>query len=312
MPVLAHVGSGTLEPLQVLPLVVIAAAYAIRARTLAGRGKPVPTWRQMSFAAAIMLMLVALVSPVAHMGEELLVAHMAQHLVLGDLAALLIVLGLTGPLLQPLLSAPGLGWLRALVHPLVALPIWVANLVLWHVPALYQGALSNGALHALEHASFLGAGVLMWMALLGPLPKPGWFGNPARLAYVIAIRFGGAALGNAFMWAGTAFYPDYGPSEASWDITPLADQGAAGVVMTMEQGLVTLGLFTWLFFRWANETEERQRLLDLADARGIPLDEARAARAVAAGEGARLEERLRERVNGSPAGAEAKPSTRPE
>jgi putative membrane protein len=295
MPVLAHVGSGTLEPLQILPLVVIAVAYAIRARTLDARGKPVPMWRQVSFASAVALILVALVSPVAHMGEELLVAHMAQHLVLGDLAALLIVLGLTGPLLQPLLSAPGLGWLRALVHPLVALPIWVANLVLWHVPALYQGA-----------------GVLMWMALLGPLPKPEWFGNPARLGYVIAVRFGGAALGNAFMWAGTVFYPDYGTGEASWDIRPLADQGAAGVVMTLEQGLVTLGLFTWLFFRWANETEERQRLLDLADARGIPLDEARAARAVAAGKGARLEERLRERVNGNPAAAEAKPSTRPE
>jgi putative membrane protein len=312
MPVLAHVGSGTLEPLQILPLVVIAVAYAIRARTLDARGKPVPMWRQVSFASAVALILVALVSPVAHMGEELLVAHMAQHLVLGDLAALLIVLGLTGPLLQPLLSAPGLGWLRALVHPLVALPIWVANLVLWHVPALYQGALSNGGLHALEHAAFLGAGVLMWMALLGPLPKPEWFGNPARLGYVIAVRFGGAALGNAFMWAGTVFYPDYGTGEASWDITPLADQGAAGVVMTLEQGLITLGLFTWLFFRWANETEERQRLLDLADARGIPLDEARAARAVAAGQGARLEERLRERVNGNPAAAEAKPSTRPE
>ena len=63
--------------------------------------------------------------------------------------------------------------------------------------------------------------------------------------------------------------------------------------MGNEQGLVTLGLFTWLFFRWAKESEERQRLLDLAHERGVPLDEARAGRAVAAGQGARLEERLR-------------------
>jgi putative membrane protein len=294
MPVLAHVGSGTYEPLQLAPLVVIGAAYAVRARTLSRRGKAVPAWRQLSFACGTLLILAALISPVAHLGEELLVAHMAQHLVLGDLAALLLVLGVTGPLLQPLLAAPGLGWLRALVHPLVALPLWMANLVAWHIPALYQGALSSEGLHALEHASFLGAGVLMWMALLGPLPKPAWFGNPARLAYVIVVRFGGAVLGNAFMWSGTVFYPDYAAGEASWDISPLADQGAAGVVMTLEQGLVTLGLFTWLFFRWADETEERQRLLDLAHARGIPLDEARAARAVAAGQGARLEERLRE------------------
>jgi putative membrane protein len=300
---LAHVGSGTYEPLQLLPLAVIGVAYAVRARTLARRGKPVPTWRQASFATALLLILAALVSPVAHLGEELLVAHMAQHLVLGDLAALLIVLGLTGPLLAPLLSLRGLGWLRGLVHPLVALPLWIANLILWHVPALYQGALSSEPLHALEHASFLGAGVLMWMALLGPLPKPAWFGNLGRLTYVVVVRFAGAALGNAFMWAGTVFYPDYRAGEASWDIAPLADQGTAGVVMTMEQGIVTLGLFVWLFFRWANESEERQRLLDLAHARGIPLDEARAARAVAAGQGARLEERLREQ----PAGAARDP-----
>jgi len=293
MPV-AHVGSGTYEPLQLAPLLAVAVAYALRARALTRRGRPVPAWRQASFAVGLALILAALVSPVAHLGEELLVAHMAQHLVLGDLASLLIVLGLTGPLLQPLLSLRGLGWLRGLVHPLVALPLWAANLYLWHVPALYQGALTSAPLHALEHASFVGAGVLMWMALLGPLPKPAWFGNLGRLVYVIVIRFGGAALGNAFMWAGTVFYPDYAAGEASWEITPLADQGAAGVVMTIEQGLVTLGLFTWLFFRAANEVEERQRLLDLAHERGVPLDEARAARAVAAGQGPRLEERLRE------------------
>jgi cytochrome c oxidase assembly factor CtaG len=292
MPV-AHVGSGTIEPLQLLPLAVVAVAYALRARTLSAQGRPVDVWRQASFAAGVALILAALVSPLAHMGEELLWAHMAQHLVLGDLASLLIVLGLTGPLLQPLLAVEGLGWLRGLFHPLVALPLWLVNLYVWHIPALYQGALTSEALHALEHAAFFGAGFAMWMALLGPLPKPAWFGNLGRLGYVIAVRFGGAVLGNAFMWAGSVFYPDYAPGEASWDIAPLADQGAAGVVMTIEQGLVTLGLFTWLFFRWASESEERQRLLDLAHERGVPLDEARAARAVAAGQGARLEERLR-------------------
>ena len=292
MPV-AHVGSGTFEPLQLLPLVVVAIAYALRARTLSAQGRPVDVWRQVSFAAGVALILAALVSPLAHMGEELLWAHMAQHLVLGDLASLLIVLGLTGPLLQPLLAVEGLGWLRGLFHPLAALPLWLVNLYVWHIPALYQGALTSEALHALEHAAFFGAGFAMWMALLGPLPKPAWFGNLGRLGYVIAVRFGGAVLGNAFMWAGTVFYPDYARGEATWDISPLADQGAAGVVMTIEQGLVTLGLFTWLFFRWASESEERQRLLDLAHERGVPLDEARAARAVAAGQGARLEERLR-------------------
>jgi hypothetical protein len=95
-------------------------------------------------------------------------------------------------------------------------------------------------------------------------------------------------------------YPDYAPGEAAHGISPLADQGAAGVLMTVEQGLVTMGLFVWLFFRAAQQSEERQELLDLAAERGVPLDAARAARAVAAGQG----ERLRERIAAGAAGSE--------
>ena len=295
----AHL-QGAFEPLQLIPVAIVAALYALRARTLALRGRPVPAWRQLSFAAAMLLILVALVSPLAALDDQLVWVHMAQHLVLGDLAALLIVLGLTGPLLQPVLATRGLGWLRAMSHPAVALPLWLADLYLWHVPALYEAALSSQAVHALEHACFVGFGIAMWMALLGPLPKPDWFGNGARLVYVIVVRFGGAVLANVLLWAGSALYPDYAAGEAAHGISPLADQGAAGVVMMIEQGLVTLGLFAWLFFRAAQQSDERQALLDLALARGVPLDEARAARAVAAGQG----DRLRERIAAAPVGTE--------
>jgi hypothetical protein len=62
--------------------------------------------------------------------------------------------------------------------------------------------------------------------------------------------------------------------------------------MMIETGIVTLALFTWLFFRAANRSTERQELLELAESRGLELDPARAARAVAAGEGERLRERI--------------------
>jgi len=274
---------GAFEPLQLFPVLIIAALYAVRARSLALQGRPVPLWRQLSFASGMLLILVALVSPLAALDDELVWVHMAQHLVLGDLAALLMVLGLTGPLLQPLLAPRGLGWLRVLGHPAVALPLWLADLYLWHVPALYQAALSSQAVHALEHACFVGFGIAMWMALLGPLPKPDWFGNGARLLYVVVVRFGGAVLANVLLWAGSPLYPDY----------------AAGVVMMIEQSLVTLGLFAWLFFRAAQQSDERQALLDLAAERGVALDEARAARAVAAGQAERLRERIAEQRIGS-------------
>jgi putative membrane protein len=298
---LAHVGSGTFEPLQLLPLAVVAGAYVVRARTLARRGSAVPLWRQLCFAGGIALILAALVSPGAHLGEELVVAHMAQHLAMADLGALLFVLGLTGPMLQPLLANRWLGWLRVLGNPLVAFPLWALSLYVWHLPALYEGALTSEPLHALEHACFVGFGIAMWMALLGPLPKPEWFGNGARLTYIVGVRLTGAVLGNVFMWSGSVLYPEYAPGEAHWDISPLSDQGAAGVVMMVESGLVTLGLLTWVLLRWARETEERQELIELAEREGVALDPARAKRAVAAGEGERLRERIRKREATRPA-----------
>ncbi|MBA2546265.1 MAG: cytochrome c oxidase assembly protein [Solirubrobacterales bacterium] len=292
-PILGHVGGGTLDPIQLAGLTLAATAYALRSRTLAEEGRPVPAWRVACFSVGITLIALGLVSPLAHMGGELQWAHMAQHLVIGDIAAALIVGGLTGPLLQPLLAVKAIDRLRVLTHPLVALPLWAASLYIWHIPALYQATLTSEAVHALQHSCFIGFGILMWMPLFGPLPKPAWFGIGAKIGYVVAVRFAGTILGNVFMWSNTAFYPDYAPGQADFGIDPIADQSTAGVLMTLEGGLITLGVLAWLFMKWAQQDTERQALVELADERGVELSEGRAERAVAAGEGARLAERIR-------------------
>jgi putative membrane protein len=280
-------------PLEALPALVAALLYAKRASTLAARGRPVPVWRQVCFACGLLLIAAATLSPLGdRLADELVLAHMVEHLLIGDIAALLLVLGLTGPLLQPLLGLPVLRHLRVLVNPLVAFPIWAIDLYIWHIPWLYDKAYGGAALHALEHTMFIASGCLMWMALLGPLPRPAWFSNGWKLGYAIAVRFTGVVLGNVFMWSGTVFYSVYASGEAQHHVSPITDQSVAGVIMMVEGTFVSLGIFAWLFFRTAQEGSERQRLIELAEERGVALDEARAARAVAAGEGKRLEERL--------------------
>jgi cytochrome c oxidase assembly factor CtaG len=288
---LAHV-SGTFAPLEVLPLLLAAVLYAKRSLTLGARGRPVPLWRQLCFAAGLLTIAVALVSPVAHIAEELVIAHMVEHLLLGDVATLLLVLGLTGPLLQPILAIPVFDKLRILAHPLVALPLWALNFYFWHIPVLYDAAYGEAAVHILEHTSFIFFGCLMWMPIFGPLPKPTWFNAGWKVAYVIAVRFAGAILGNVLMWSGTVLYPKYAAGEAYWKISPLADQSTAGVVMMVEGTFLGLGLLAWVFFEVSREGIEKQRLLDLALERGVELDEARAQRAVAAGQAERLERQL--------------------
>jgi len=277
--------------LQLGPLVALGLLYGRRARTLANTPRAVPRWRVACFYAGIVVIAAAL-SSLGVKSEELLYAHMIEHLLLGDIAALLLVLGLTGPLIAPVLRIGFFNGLRVLTHPLIAFPLWAIDIYVWHLPFLYEAALNHSALHALQHAMFLGLGVNMWMCLFGPLPMPSWFGNLAKLLYIVAVRLTGTILGNVFLWSGTVIYPFYRTGDARFHIAPLADQSLAGAIMMIEESFLTLGLFCWLFLKAARESEERQDLLDLASATGLELSDERAARAVAAGRGAELRRRL--------------------
>lgn len=287
----AHVG-GAFSPLEALPLNLAALLYARRALTLSARGRPVARWRQVCFAGGLATIALALFSPIGHISEELVLAHMAEHLMVGDLASLLLVLGLTGPILQPILAHRMLNRLRVLALPQVALPLWAVDLFAWHIPSLYGSAYGTAPVHALEHTLFIACGCLMWMPLVGPLPMPSWWTNGWRLGYAVGVRFTGAVLGNVLMWSGTVLYPIYGPGEAYWSVSPVPDQSTAGAIMMVEGTFVALGVFAWLFMRTARDGAESQRLQDLARSRGVTLEEGRAARAVAAGRGELLEDRL--------------------
>ena len=248
-------GEWTLEPLQLFPLAVVAVAYGVRARTLARRGQPVARLRVALFVLGLVLLLAALVSPVAAESERRFSLHMVQHLLLGDLAPLALLAGLTGPLLRPVLALPPVRALRVLAHPLVALPLWLVNLYVWHLPAFYEAAIENGAVHALEHLSWFAAGTLMWAPVLETLPAPAWFGSGAKLGYIVVVRLASTLLANVFLWTGDVLYEPYADVGSG-------DQAAAGAVMMIEGSVVTIAAFAWLFLRLFAEGERKQELIE--------------------------------------------------
>ena len=281
-----------LEPLQLAPALAFGIMYAVRARRLARLRRPVPSWRQACFHSGLALIAITLVSPLAGLADELFWAHMAEHLLLADLGALLLVLGLTGPVLAPLLRTTLLGPLRHLAHPAPAFGLWAADLFFWHIVGPHEAAVDDDVVHALQHMLFVGLGINMWMALLGPLPKPAWFGNVAKLVYIVVVRLTSTVLANVLVWSNDAFFSVYSGGERAHAISPHGDQVVAGSIMMVEGSILTLCLFCWLFLRSASEGQERQELLDLAAAGGVALDERRAARAVSAGRGDELRRRI--------------------
>ena len=282
----------------ILLLAIVTYGYARRVHTLSGTPRAVPLARRISFYAAIFILVAEPLSPLAAGDDTSFLSHMIEHLTIGDLAALLMVLGITGPVIQPLLKIHVIAALRPLTNPLVALAFWVVNMYAWHLPLMFEAALNHDAVHVLQHMLFFGAGFNMWMALFGPLPQPDWFGNAAKLFYIVGVRLAGVLLGNVFVFSGTAYYQQYADTATNfWGLSPAADQSIAGAVMMTEGALITFILFGWLFFKAANEGESSQQLLDLADEHGVELSDARSARAAAAGTTDMLRDRIVSRLD---------------
>jgi cytochrome c oxidase assembly factor CtaG len=255
--------SWTIDPLQLAPLALVAYGYWRRVRTLRSRGVEVPGWRVGLFWLGIALLVLAFASPIATFGEtEFFSFHMLQHVLIGELAPLCLLGGLTGPILRPLLSLRPVERLRVLANPLIALPLWAANLYLWHLPFLYEGAVRHGFLHALEHVAFFTAGVIVWLPVMETLPAPQWFGTAPKLGYVLAVRLIETVLANVFLWSGGVFYAVYEHRDQLWGLSPQADQALAGALMMIVGSVVTIGMLAYLFLRLAREGEVRQELLE--------------------------------------------------
>jgi putative membrane protein len=190
------------------------------------------TRRRALAATAFALVLVALLSPLARYGEHRsFAAHMAQHLLLGDLAPLALVLGLR----------------RGFVHPLLALPLWLANLCFWHVPAVYEAALRHGGVHMLQHAALFAAGVLVWIPVFSA--DESRFGVGARLAYVLAMMLSGLVLASIFLWWPRVLYSTYAHAGGFAGMSPLTDQRTGGGLMLLEGMAVMVLVAAWLLMR---------------------------------------------------------------
>jgi putative membrane protein len=206
--------------------------------------------RVTAFAGSLALLAVAFWSPLHHLGlHYLLVAHLLQNVILAEWAPLLAVLGLTPAMAA---AASRFRIWRALTHPAVALPLWLANYYAWHVPAVYDGALHHqGSLIHLEHACYFATGILFWWPLVHDEPRrlPSGF----RAVYAFAAFVLAAPLGLLLALLPRAIYGYYEHAPRLWGLTPLSDQELAGATMAAEQALVLFLVFAYWFRRFLAE-----------------------------------------------------------
>jgi cytochrome c oxidase assembly factor CtaG len=220
-----------------------------------------------AFIAAIVVMLVALVSPLDGLGEDYLFsAHMLQHLLLGDIAPLLLLLSLSRVIMRPLTRRlqtleQALG---PLAHPASALVLWLALVYFWHIPSLYNGALEHSGVHAIQHVSFFAAGTLVWWPLIQPVPMRNRLQGMWTIAYIGVAKLGLASLGMYLTWTGSVAYSYYLHVPRIWGLSAISDQNVGGAIMMVEQSVVLVTVMAVLFGRMLAQSEQdelrRERL----------------------------------------------------
>jgi putative membrane protein len=272
--------------------IAIGLLYAYRVNKLSKLGRAPSAIRQIAFLAGLVIIALTSVPPLSTLSTDLVSGHMVTHTLLTDEASLLFAIGITGPVLGPILSAPGLAWFRKLSHPVAVGVLWVGTVYFWHIPALYQAAGGDSGLHLVEHASYLFAGTMLWMTVLGTFPTPSWFGVGQRVALVVIAHLSMMVLANFLMWSGTAYYPEYTATAIEHGFTAVSDQSLAGVILMVQGSAIMLSVFFWALLRWARVDSEKHDLLDYARGLGVDLDEERAARAASSGHGANLRRRI--------------------
>ena len=252
------------EPSVLIGVSALAILYLLawrRGRAAGSRHRP-GYGRLALFAAGLVLILVALVSLLDQLGEQLLVMHMIQHILLLDIVPILLILGLTKVLLRPVTRR--LQYIEQhagyLAHPAFAVIFYVSILWFWHIPAIYDQAQGNGAVHALEHLCFAAAGTLYWWHVLSPIRSRLRLGGMGPVAYMASGKLAVGILGIVIAFAPTVLYPFYAHQPHYWGLSPLEDQMMAGLVMALEQSIVMGIAIVILFVKMHAESErEAQR-----------------------------------------------------
>ncbi len=264
----------------VITTVLLAILYALgSSRTVTpARARAAQRVRDGAFYAGVVVLVIALTSPVDAYSDRLFWVHMIQHVLLMLVAAPLFVfarpwlrlwrafpLGVRRPLARGLSQGSGTAPLRAVARaagsPAGALALFTVVLLGWHVPVMFEATLESEAIHILEHVLFFVVAVLFFKHLIPSPPLHAPLTDAGRALFAVAGMTVGWVLAVALAVAPSPLYPHYAHlASRPGGISALADQQLAAGVMWVPGSITFLILVLIHVHRWLatpNATEPR-------------------------------------------------------
>jgi putative membrane protein len=223
------------EPSVIVGCTALAAGYLAIMRKHGFRRAPY-------FLAGVILLLLDLVSPIDTLADRYLFsAHIVQHFLLALVIPPLLLLG------TPSFELGALGKAERIIgQPPVSWLLGVGTMLAWHIPALFNAALANDALHIFQHLSFLVTGAIFWWPILGPLQSR-HLAPLAAVSYLFSACVCCSLLGAFLTFGPVGLYPAY---TGYMGLDPKSDQQLGGVLMWVPGCFVYLSGILSTVLRW--------------------------------------------------------------
>ncbi len=241
-----------------------------------GGQRIIAPWRSASYLSGLVVLWLALMSPIDVLSGQYFFMHMIQHLLLVMLAPPLLLIGNPMPIMMwglPAALRREVGrWLRrgavfrrfvaALTTPGLVWLAFVAALVGWHDPGAYEAALRSDFVHDLEHLTFFGTAVLFWWHVIGAAPRihrP--MSDGLRIGYTLSVVPANMITGVVISFTAGPLYPFYATVARPWEITIQQDQMLGGTIMWIPGSMMYLLAALILLARFVRTEDAIEPLL---------------------------------------------------
>ena len=233
------------------------------------------TWRPFVYVLGLLILALALMSPIDVLGTQLFTIHMVQHVLLVMIIPPLLLLA--NPIVFILWGLPTSsrkavgGWLgpnarpRKIIKAITGVGIvWLAYVIViwgWHDPLAYSLALRSNIAHDLEHISFFVVAMIFWWHIIGAGPKiHSSLSYGGRFAYAISAIPPIMIAGIVIAFAKEPIYSHYELVPRLWNISVMEDQRIAGVIMWVPGSMMYIVAALIVVGRWLQKEESKPSL----------------------------------------------------